>query len=296
MFAPTAPSPRAGSGRVAGVPVDEFVRARPGAPLRDAIAWYSGYRQVDVPPARHRGLPSPFLTFIVTLDDPLVLAGADGTRAGFDVMIAGLHTQAATVVHDGRQSGVQVAVDPLACRSLFGLPAGELAGLDCRAEDVLPTALVEQLRTAVLDGDAWPERLAGLDTQLHRLAGGARRDGVPPEVRHAWRRLLDTGGRMAVEALAGETGWSARHLRTHFRAETGLTPKQAARVVRFDRVRRALARAPHGVLADLAAQYGYADQSHLDREFRALAGCTPTRWLAEEFRNIQGGHWAPPPD
>jgi AraC-like DNA-binding protein len=63
-------------------------------------------------------------------------------------------------------------------------------------------------------------------------------------------------------------------------------------VIRFDRARRLLLRrratAPQdALLADLAADCGYYDQPHLDRDFRALAGCSPTKWLAEEFRNVQ---------
>ena len=64
-------------------------------------------------------------------------------------------------------------------------------------------------------------------------------------------------------------------------------------MVRFDRARRLLQRrvtsggAPP--LADLAVAGGYYDQAHLAREFRGLAGCPPSRWLAEEFRNVQGG-------
>jgi AraC-like DNA-binding protein len=44
---------------------------------------------------------------------------------------------------------------------------------------------------------------------------------------------------------------------------------------------------PGGLLADLAADCGYYDQAHLAREFRDLAGCPPSQWLAEEFRNVQ---------
>ena len=114
---------------------------------------------------------------------------------------------------------------------------------------------------------------------------------VTAEVSYAWRQLLRTGGTAAVRTLAAETGWSDRHLRARFRAETGLAPKAAARVIRFDRARRALQRraatgGPLG-LADLAASCGYFDQAHLDRDFGLIAGCSPTRWLAEESRNFQ---------
>jgi AraC-like DNA-binding protein len=47
-------------------------------------------------------------------------------------------------------------------------------------------------------------------------------------------------------------------------------------------------------LADLAAAAGYYDQAHLAAEFRLLAGCPPSRWLAEEFRFFQampGDYW-----
>ena len=64
-----------GAGRTAEQVIDESVRALPAPALRPFIAFYSGYRQAGVAPGQHRGLPSPFLTVIFTLDDPLHLAG-----------------------------------------------------------------------------------------------------------------------------------------------------------------------------------------------------------------------------
>ena len=123
------------------------------------------------------------------------------------------------------------------------------------------------------------------------LCGGAATRDVAPEVSWAWRQLLATGGGTRVSALAAETGWSSRYLTSRFRTETGLSPKAAARVIRFDRARRLLAgqvaAGGRPRLADLAVTCGYFDQAHLARDFRALAGVPPSQWLAEVFRNVQ---------
>jgi len=55
-------------------PVSEAVAGRLAADLRPFVAGYSGYRQAGVEPARHAGLPSPYLTLIFTLDEPLRIA------------------------------------------------------------------------------------------------------------------------------------------------------------------------------------------------------------------------------
>ena len=260
------------------------------------MAHYTGYRQRGVPPARHRGLPSPFLTLIFTLDEPLVLLAHPDPRqrpGAYGTLLGGLHSAPALITHDGAQSGIQLALRPLGARALLGLPAGELADLDVPAEAVLGD-LCAQFRERALAAPGWPERFALLDEiLLRRVAGPA---GPAPEVRFAWRQLLQTGGTARISDLAAETGWSGRHLTGRFRAELGLTPKAAARIIRFDRARQLLVRqasdqAGEYRLADLAATCGYFDQAHLAREFRALAGCPPSQWITEEFRNIQAGAW-----
>jgi AraC-like DNA-binding protein len=274
------------------------------------VAYYTGYRQRGVPPARHRGLPSPFLTLIFTLDEPLVMLAHPDPRqppGDFGALLGGLHSAPALITHDGAQSGIQVALRPLAARALLGLPAGELAELDLPAETVLGGACAE-LRARTVAATSWPERFAILDEILLRGSAGPGSAGPgsagpgsagtarspAPEIAWAWHQLLASGGTVRIADLAAGTGWSGRHLTGRFRAEIGLTPKAAARVIRFDRAKRLLITkaADSGYrLADLAAACGYFDQAHLAREFRALAGCPPSQWITEEFRNVQAGAW-----
>jgi AraC-like DNA-binding protein len=95
--------------------------------------------------------------------------------------------------------------------------------------------------------------------------------------------MVTSRGRVRVHNLADEVGWSRKRLWSRFRSQIGLTPKRAAELVRFDHAAHLLA-AGHAA-ASVAAQSGYADQSHLHREVKAIAGITPTAvatapWLA----------------
>jgi AraC-like DNA-binding protein len=277
--------------------IDEHARHAPPARLRPFVSGYAGYRQEGVAPRRHRGLPSPELTFIVTLDDPLAIDSHPdpGQPAGsYDTLLGGLHTSPAMVSHEGRWSGVQVGLTPLGARTLLGLPAASLANWDAEATDVIG-GFAGQLRELVVEQPTWVGRFAVIDQLLERRAGRTdadRRATVRPEVGYAWRRLRLTRGGVGVAELAAETGLSARRLGSLFLAEFGLTPKEAGRVFRFAHARRRIGQAMGGgagaTLATLAAECGFYDQAHLAREFRALAGCPPSQWLAEEFRFVQG--------
>src|SRR5439155_7132029 len=84
---------RSGTGHAGLVDeVNEAVRARPCGPLASFVEEYHGYRQRGLAPALHRGLPSPYLTVIFTLDEPLEVARHVDPRrepGTFDALIGG---------------------------------------------------------------------------------------------------------------------------------------------------------------------------------------------------------------
>ncbi|MHB9758717.1 AraC family transcriptional regulator [Streptomyces sp. BYX5S] len=276
----------------------EFVRAtpRPGGPIVSAV----GYRTRGLPPALHRGLPSPYLTVIFTLDEPVVgghtpeqATGPDAVRT--DIVVGGLHQSPAFIAQSGTEAGIQLAVHPLAARALLGASAAELAGpVAIEGTDVLgrSAALV---REELVGLDGWRARFDRLADYLARAADDDPLVGVRPEVAEAWTWLARHRGAGTLRGLAAHVALSERRLTTLFRAETGLGPKQAARLMRFQHAKAAVVRAvAAGAPPDLsrvAAEHGYCDHSHLVRDFRQYTGLSPTGWIAEECRNIQaGGH------
>jgi methylphosphotriester-DNA--protein-cysteine methyltransferase len=98
---------------------------------------------------------------------------------------------------------------------------------------------------------------------------------------HAVTLIRQHRGRITVRGLASALGSGERRLERTCATHVGLTPKELARVVRFGTVVRCVQEGSRWRWTQLAWDAGYADQAHLAREFRALAGIPPTAYVAE---------------
>jgi AraC-like DNA-binding protein len=103
--------------------------------------------------------------------------------------------------------------------------------------------------------------------------------------------MVTNQGRVRVERLAAEAGWSRKRLWSRFRSQIGLTLKCAAQLVRFDHAAHRLAAGHSAAL--VAAESGYADQSHLHRDVMTFAGVTPTAVAAEPWLAVDDIAWPP---
>lgn len=226
--------------------------------------------------AVHHGLPSTALTVVLSFDEPLDCGwlGESGSER-YWTLVGGLHERPALIRTHGRQHGIQLALTPAGSRALLGLPAGEVGNTLIRPEDSpqLRTLLSESLRGRLAEV-GWHERFVVLEERLLQRVSRADRSAViAPEIGEAWRLTVSTHGRLPVEEVAHRVGWSRRHLQARWAAEFGLGPKRLARVARFGRAQQLQ---DAGVpLVEVAHRAGYADQSHLNRDWRALAGQTP---------------------
>jgi len=151
--------------------------------------------------------------------------------------------------------------------TVFG-PAVADVGESIVGLDDLVGADARRLGERVQAAPTWVERARLLDAFL--LDRCARGPEPSSEVSEAWDLLVQSDGTSSI----GAVGWSHKHLITKFKQQIGVAPLLAARLLRLSRVWRLIDSGQNW--ARIAAETGYADQSHLVREFRRFTGATPS--------------------
>lgn len=263
-----------------------MVRRRPSPQAAHDVIDLCGWTESLTAPLRRREVARPQVTLILSWGPPLRLldpARPDAPGAALGSFVAGFDDGLSVVAHDGWSEGLEIRLTPLGAARVFGLPMSEIA------RQVVPVGALlgpegTRLAERVAEAPSWAERFALVDALVARRLADA--PASPPDTAWAWRRLRASGGTEPVGSLAAALGCSRRHLARRFSDGIGLPPKAAARVLRFDRARALLERDDGAGLAEIAARCGYADQPHLNRDFRDFAGGPPTDFLA---RRLPGG-------
>jgi AraC-like DNA-binding protein len=162
-----------------------------------------------------------------------------------------------------------IRLRPGALPALLGPPASQLVDRATPLRDLWRTDL------AIASGS--------LDA-AQALLGAHVADAAPPDPSIiAATRWLARHPAGRIDELARSIGWSGRRLHRRFTAAVGYGPKTFQRVVRLQRV---LTLAGNQPMALLALDAGYADQAHMSREVRALAGRSPRELLRDPHSTL----------
>ena len=271
-------------------PAAVFDIAVPSRPGRVPGVSMAGFRDRTKDLVDLRVVPYPAVTLVIDFGDGWLVDDAGGQQqrgslavglAPGDVRARARHIEC-----------LQVRLSPVVAHALLGANA-ELGGMVVSLEDLWGRDAVrteERLRAA----GSWDERFAIADAALARRYAAGRGAGraADPEVVFAWGQMAASRGQVRVEPLAAEAGWSRKRLWSRFRSQIGLTPKRAAQLIRFDHAAHRLAAGDSAAL--VAAESGYADQSHLHRDVMAFAGVTPTAVAAAPWLDVDPVAWTAP--
>lgn len=255
---------------------------RPPPALADDVAllwWYEGCAPSH---AFERMLPTAAMQLVVNLRADALLMAHGPKPVRFErlgsAVLCGAYSEPFVIPTAQQTACAGVVFRPGgAFPFLGGHPASDLQNVHASLDDLWGASadrLVARLREA-------PSASAGLAVLAQVLGEQARpATQAHPAVVAALATLWGGAYHGSIASLATALGLSQQRLGALFREEVGLSPKQVARVWRFEAVLRSLRTEPTSNWAERAAENGYADQAHLIRDFRAFTGLAPAAYYA----------------
>ena len=187
----------------------------------------------------------------------------------------------------GAQRIEAVRVKPEWCRDLLGADAAEHANGSTLYRAIgrgRADRLYERLMRSRSTGDVLRELLREVRERYEHVSHSRSL-----QVANGAAELIRaSGGDVALSRVARRLGVTDRHLRRVLRVATGIGPKQFHRVHRLNHAVAAADRCTRPAWAQIAAEAGYFDQSHMIQEFRAIAGRAPGELHVERQAENQG--------
>ncbi|WP_255950017.1 helix-turn-helix domain-containing protein [Streptomyces odontomachi] len=256
----------------------ELALGQPHPSLGPGVLRYRGFRYAPGLVHRHWEIPCGLTTLVLGFGAALRISPVSAPHRARTVvsLLSPPNTCPVLGEHTGGIHGVEVVFAPWAAFELFGVALDELPNLGAEPAGVLGIR-IQHLSEQLAQAPGWPSRFAILDQFLLRC----RREGrlASERVVAAWQRLEESRGRVEITALAESMQWSQRQLERKFNEQVGLTPKRLARVLRMQHAAALISagRRP----SEAASVCGFYDQAHLTREFTALTGHPPLRFISE---------------
>jgi AraC-like DNA-binding protein len=151
-------------------------------------------------------------------------------------------------------------------------------------QDILESA--NQIMEELFVAQSFSKRVQAIHTfTLEHMADS---DYIPDLAEFVELRLCASHGTVNIETIGEYTCYSTRHCRERFKKACGISQKSYANIMRFQNTIRMLTHSASKQtcdFADIIAENGYFDQSHLNREFRRFSDSTPSRFLQELKNN-----------
>lgn len=246
----------------------------PAAHLAGSVDRYSYYRERTGSFTSRAELASTSGVLIVNLGDPLEIVSANGRIIRLECgqgFAGGLADGTSISRSTGAQAGVHLHCPLETLGRLLGMSPSEIANSVVRLDEALGNCGTE-LGEMLAEADSADRRFDRLDAFVtRRLAASAAADRRIIAACAALRGAPD----LPVATLADDLNLDRRNFARMFRDVLGVSPRRYARLARFQAFAAAIGASPAARLADLAADAGYYDQPHLNRDVRAFAAMTP---------------------
>jgi AraC-like DNA-binding protein len=254
---------------------------QPRSPLSQFIEVLWMREGDNLPQSQSRLLPIGSMELVINLHEDRIPLFDCHSRAPIGStngsMLCGAHSQGFIINNESKLSVMGVHFKPGGNASFFSLPAGELHNQRVSLDELWQGRAAE-LRERLLEASTWEARFLVLERFLLMVMQPSDRY---PAVDFALRQF-ERSPASTVSAVTDKVGFSARHFNKIFRDQVGLTPKLFCRIRRLQQVLDLISSKDQVDWTDIAIACGYFDQAHFIHDFRMLADCTPTEYLAQQ--------------
>jgi AraC-like DNA-binding protein len=175
----------------------------------------------------------------------------------------------------GRFDVFTIHFQPSGLHRLFRASMAEFADHAHDARSALGP-MVAEIEEQIAGARGFPERVSAANAFLaRRLEHASPNDAIASIA----NRLFSEHGALRVDNAAKAAGLSIRQFERRFLENVGLSPKQYARIVRFNDALEAKLAEPKRLWTDIAHACGYFDQMHLIHDFACFASESPTAFM-----------------
>lgn len=241
----------------------------PPEELRDTIKcfWHNS-RDVGEEESSFEVVPDGYAEIIFHFGGGCSIANNEGLRPLPSPFMMGLLNQPVIFHTKNYFEVLGIRCFPWTVFDLLGLPSGK-GGVRVFEH---PIAQLQPILNECVQAGRIEEALTRIKGYFQDIHSGIAADSMLSKAGAAMRKA---NGTMPVSQVAAAAHATVRTLERNFKQSSGYSVKDVSALMRFEQVRNRLWHFPDSNLAGMAHELGYADQSHLSREFKRYSGTTP---------------------
>lgn len=238
-----------------------YICISPSFALRDYVKHY--WLGLDNEATTYTVLPDGSVDLVIQSDEEVTSS-----------MVYGTTTRRMDIQIDPENHYVGIRFKPGQSRHFINLTAQDLTDAAELSQDILDFSLEEFL-----------EKLprSGIAKRLDTLLENHLKTQQPEETKidNVIALIQDAKGLLRIEDAVVYSGKSRRQFERVFKETVGVSPKFFSLITRFSHATTLITHLSHSTLADIAADAGYSDQSHMNHDFKRMTGVTPKIFLRD---------------